>query len=196
MPSTRISRMLWLVSLMSTLPWLLLCPDVNAFEKIMIARDTLVFACGFVGAGKPTLVSSLLTEIPLLSGSIDLQRPWIMRATVKENILMGDAEDPVQLAQVLHARHSLVFVCGSVDACKPTLVSGLLNEIPLLSGSIDLQGPGSRPPQAVRLYRSARHDMELRISSNKCIAAFFMEVGWGRLEDSPSALSEGPKELF
>ncbi|KAI9598139.1 hypothetical protein BDF19DRAFT_433612 [Syncephalis fuscata] len=57
---------------------------------------------GRVGSGKSSLISALLGDMAKLHGEVELkgtvayaaQQPWIMNATLRENILFGHAYDP------------------------------------------------------------------------------------------------------
>jgi ABC-type multidrug transport system fused ATPase/permease subunit len=64
---------------------------------IKVPKGALVGIVGAVGSGKSTLLSSVIGETTLHSGSIKLggklgyagQQPWILNATIRENILFG-----------------------------------------------------------------------------------------------------------
>ena len=57
---------------------------------------------GSVGAGKSSLLMSLLGELHIQEGSIEIpnsvayveQEPWILNACIKDNIIMNNHEDP------------------------------------------------------------------------------------------------------
>ena len=63
----------------------------------------LVAVVGFVGSGKSTIVNSILGEVKLLSGTSAVrgslayfsQAPFIMNATIRDNILFGHVKDDV-----------------------------------------------------------------------------------------------------
>ncbi|KAI9591578.1 multi drug resistance-associated protein MRP [Syncephalis fuscata] len=65
-------------------------------------RGTLLAVVGRVGSGKSSLISALLGDMAKLHGEVELkgtvayaaQQPWIMNATLRENILFGHAYDP------------------------------------------------------------------------------------------------------
>jgi len=67
--------------------------DVN----LEVAPGELVAIIGSVGSGKSTLISSILGEVPLVSGTrmvkgriaYAAQTPWIQNLTVRDNILFG-----------------------------------------------------------------------------------------------------------
>ena len=64
---------------------------------LVIKKGQLVAVVGPVGSGKSSLLNSLLGELHLHSGSVMVrgqvaycdQRPWMLNATVKDNILFG-----------------------------------------------------------------------------------------------------------
>ncbi|BBN11589.1 protein MpABCC11 [Marchantia polymorpha subsp. ruderalis] len=67
--------------------------DIN----VKAARGSLVTIVGMVGSGKSSLLSSILGEMPKLSGSVKIsgssayvaQTSWIQGGTIEENILFG-----------------------------------------------------------------------------------------------------------
>uniref|UniRef100_A0A8C2BQI1 ATP-binding cassette, sub-family C (CFTR/MRP), member 12 n=1 Tax=Cyprinus carpio TaxID=7962 RepID=A0A8C2BQI1_CYPCA len=69
---------------------------------------SLLGVCGNVGSGKTSLISSILEQMHLLSGSVSAngtlayvsQQAWIFHGTVKDNILMGE---PFDQTRVIHA---------------------------------------------------------------------------------------------
>uniref|UniRef100_A0A672PYK4 ATP binding cassette subfamily C member 12 n=1 Tax=Sinocyclocheilus grahami TaxID=75366 RepID=A0A672PYK4_SINGR len=71
----------------------------------------LLGVCGNVGSGKTSLISSILEQMHLLSGSVSAngtlayvsQQAWIFHGTVRNNILMGEPFDQTRYARVIHA---------------------------------------------------------------------------------------------
>ncbi|KAJ1479970.1 P-loop containing nucleoside triphosphate hydrolase protein, partial [Baffinella frigidus] len=72
----------------------------------------LVAVVGPVGAGKSTLLSALLGEAPCKEGSVSViegrlgyvpQQAWVLNASVKDNILMGQPFDEAKYARAVHA---------------------------------------------------------------------------------------------
>lgn len=69
--------------------------------SLEVLRGKLVLVVGPVGAGKSTLVQGLLNEVPLVAGRVEVsgriaycaQKPWILNATVRDNILFGGDYD-------------------------------------------------------------------------------------------------------
>lgn len=65
--------------------------------NLKIPRGSLVAVVGSVGAGKSSLISAILGEIPKISGEINIdgkiayvsQQAWIQNATVRDNIIFG-----------------------------------------------------------------------------------------------------------
>ncbi|ORX44614.1 multi drug resistance-associated protein MRP [Hesseltinella vesiculosa] len=78
---------------------------------LQVKKGELVAVVGRVGAGKSSLVSALLGDIRKDQGSVTLrgsvayvpQQPWLMNATVRENIVFGHRFDPVFYEKVLSA---------------------------------------------------------------------------------------------
>uniref|UniRef100_A0A8C2BRL5 ATP-binding cassette sub-family C member 5 n=1 Tax=Cyprinus carpio TaxID=7962 RepID=A0A8C2BRL5_CYPCA len=76
-----------------------------------LSFGSLLGVCGNVGSGKTSLISSILEQMHLLSGSVSAngtlayvsQQAWIFHGTVKDNILMGEPFDQTRYARVIHA---------------------------------------------------------------------------------------------
>ena len=70
-----------------------------------------VAICGTVGSGKSSLLSSILGEIPKISGTVKLcgtkayvaQSPWIQSGKIEDNILFGREMDRERYERVLEA---------------------------------------------------------------------------------------------
>ncbi|KAI8647805.1 multi drug resistance-associated protein MRP [Parasitella parasitica] len=87
--------------------------NFNSLDNInlSIRKAALVAVVGRVGSGKSTLVSSILGDTVKVSGQITIrgsiayvpQQPWIMNATLRDNITFGLRWDPVFYEQVLEA---------------------------------------------------------------------------------------------
>uniref|UniRef100_A0A673KPK5 ATP-binding cassette sub-family C member 5 n=1 Tax=Sinocyclocheilus rhinocerous TaxID=307959 RepID=A0A673KPK5_9TELE len=89
-------------------------PDaMNSTEKPKDSSEngSLLGVCGNVGSGKTSLISSILEQMHLLSGSVSAngtlayvsQQAWIFHGTVRDNILMGEPFDQTRYARVIHA---------------------------------------------------------------------------------------------
>ena len=71
----------------------------------------IVAVVGQVGAGKSSLIQSLLGEMEKLSGTVSMrgsiayipQQAWIQNATVKDNILFGKAMNGLLYTDVINA---------------------------------------------------------------------------------------------
>uniref|UniRef100_A0A8C1R931 ATP-binding cassette sub-family C member 5 n=1 Tax=Cyprinus carpio TaxID=7962 RepID=A0A8C1R931_CYPCA len=76
-----------------------------------LSKGSLLGVCGNVGSGKTSLISSILEQMHLLSGSVSAngtlayvsQQAWIFHGTVKDNILMGEPFDQTRYARVIYA---------------------------------------------------------------------------------------------
>jgi len=76
----------------------------------MRARQ-LVVICGVVGSGKTSLLEAILGEMVKVKGSIDVagscayaaQVPWIMNASVRDNVLFGQPYDAARYEKTLQA---------------------------------------------------------------------------------------------
>ncbi|RLN10087.1 hypothetical protein BBJ28_00018735 [Nothophytophthora sp. Chile5] len=79
--------------------------------NLEVQRGSLVMIVGKVGAGKSSLISALLGEMPRTSGVLELggrvayvsQDTWIRNASVRENILFEQEFDAERYASVLEA---------------------------------------------------------------------------------------------
>ena len=84
-----------------------LTPEEDTLKCINITSNfpgELIALIGSVGSGKSSLISALLKEIPLISGTSTLngrvaycaQTPWIQNLSLRDNVLFGnDISDPV-----------------------------------------------------------------------------------------------------
>lgn len=77
-------------------------PTIRIDEDIPIKKGCKVAVCGLVGSGKSSFLSSILGEIPRVSGArIEVfgskayvsQTAWIQSTTIKDNILFGRKMD-------------------------------------------------------------------------------------------------------
>jgi ATP-binding cassette subfamily C (CFTR/MRP) protein 1 len=73
-------------------------------------RNELLALVGSVGSGKTTLLNAILGEAKILAGSVRVkgqiayvpQQPWILRGSVRDNILLGNEMDMERYRQVVH----------------------------------------------------------------------------------------------
>uniref|UniRef100_A0A8C1NVA0 ATP-binding cassette, sub-family C (CFTR/MRP), member 12 n=1 Tax=Cyprinus carpio TaxID=7962 RepID=A0A8C1NVA0_CYPCA len=88
------------------------CYDIPIVDKHSgCVLGSLLGVCGNVGSGKTSLISSILEQMHLLSGSVSAngtlayvsQQAWIFHGTVKDNILMGEPFDQTRYARVIYA---------------------------------------------------------------------------------------------
>lgn len=74
-----------------------------------LPRGKLIGVIGQVGAGKSSLLQAILRELPLKSGSIDIngtlsyagQEPWVFAGTVRQNILFGQEYNKERYDEVI-----------------------------------------------------------------------------------------------
>ncbi|CAM6038239.1 unnamed protein product [Sphagnum compactum] len=79
--------------------------------NLAVNRGSFVTVVGKVGAGKSSLIASLLGEMPKLNGTVELrgsvayvpQSPWIQHGTIEENILFGLPMDRERYDDTLQA---------------------------------------------------------------------------------------------
>ena len=85
-------------------------PPILKGINIHIRGGELLGIVGAVGSGKTSLIKSLLGEMPIQKGSINYngriayvpQDPWIINASLKDNIIMGMKVDQIRYNQVIH----------------------------------------------------------------------------------------------
>ncbi|KAM9493789.1 ATP-binding cassette sub-family C member 12 [Clarias gariepinus] len=76
-----------------------------------LPKGNLLGVCGNVGSGKTSLISSILEQMHLQSGSVSVngtlayvsQQAWIFHGSVRDNILMGEPFDQDRYNRVIHA---------------------------------------------------------------------------------------------
>lgn len=107
---------------------------VSQFDNVALKRGEILAVCGPVGSGKSTFVKGLIDEVPTLvgsrvsiQGSVALvpQLPFVLNATLRDNILFGRPFDKELYDRVL-------------DACC------LLTDIDLLGDAGDMTEIGER----------------------------------------------------
>ncbi|KAJ2715446.1 hypothetical protein H4R19_001201 [Coemansia spiralis] len=94
-----------------TFKWLSTDEPVLRGIDIKCRRDELVAVIGRVGAGKSSLVSAILGDMIKCAGTVDVcgsiayvpQQPWIMNATLRDNILFGNRFDQAFYDRVIDA---------------------------------------------------------------------------------------------
>ncbi|KAJ2707574.1 hypothetical protein H4R19_004887, partial [Coemansia spiralis] len=94
-----------------TFKWLSADEPVLRGIDIKCRRDELVAVIGRVGAGKSSLVSAILGNMIKCAGTVDVcgsiayvpQQPWIMNATLRDNILFGNRLDQAFYDRVVDA---------------------------------------------------------------------------------------------
>ncbi|GAB5588211.1 hypothetical protein Unana1_03111 [Umbelopsis nana] len=85
-------------------------PTLDAIN-FSVKKGELAAVVGRVGSGKSSLMSALLGDMQKTSGAVHIrgsvayasQQPWIMNATLRDNILFGAKFDPVFYETVLEA---------------------------------------------------------------------------------------------
>lgn len=106
----------------------------RAFNTLMnvnlnVKKGQLIAVVGSVGSGKSSFLSALLGELHLKEGYCRVigtvaycdQRPWILNATVQDNILFGRPLDEAKLQNAIHA--------ASLEDDIKILPGGILTEI-------------------------------------------------------------------
>ncbi|CAD6221999.1 GSCOCT00005266001.2-RA-CDS [Cotesia congregata] len=81
--------------------------DIN----FKLERGKLYAIIGAVGAGKSSLLSAILGELPLMQGSVELkgglsyaaQEAWVFGSTVRQNIIFGEPYDRQRYQRVVKA---------------------------------------------------------------------------------------------
>ena len=76
-----------------------------------VAENELLAVVGPVGAGKSSLLLTLLKEIPYITGDIEIngkvfyvsQEAWIFPSSIKQNILFGKEYDKERFNAVIKA---------------------------------------------------------------------------------------------
>ncbi|KAM9062102.1 ATP-binding cassette sub-family C member 11 isoform X1 [Sarcophilus harrisii] len=79
--------------------------------NIVVPKGKILGICGNTGSGKSCLLSAILGEMNLHSGSVGVngslayvpQQPWIFSGTVRSNILMGEKYDQARYHHVIHS---------------------------------------------------------------------------------------------
>ncbi|KAJ2808048.1 hypothetical protein H4R21_000229, partial [Coemansia helicoidea] len=95
----------------ATFKWLSTGEPVLKDVDIKCRRDELVAVIGRVGAGKSSLVSAILGDMVKCAGAVTTcgsiayvpQQPWIMNATLRDNILFGHRFDQAFYDRVIDA---------------------------------------------------------------------------------------------
>lgn len=124
--------------------------------NLRVKDKSLTAVVGRVGQGKSSLLSAIIGEMYKLQGSIRVrgriayvpQQAWILNATLKDNILFGNAYDPERYRQVVR-------VCG-LEPDLAILPAGDQTEIG--ERGINLSG-GQK--QRVSLARAAYNDADV-----------------------------------
>ncbi|KAJ1732360.1 Canalicular multispecific organic anion transporter 1 [Coemansia biformis] len=88
-------------------------PDKFALEPLTleISAGEFITVVGRIGSGKSSLLTAICGEMPMVSGSGHVngnigyvsQRPWIMNATFRDNVLLGNAFDKERYNKVIEA---------------------------------------------------------------------------------------------
>ncbi|XP_070119022.1 ATP-binding cassette sub-family C member 11 isoform X2 [Equus caballus] len=97
--------------------------------NLVLSKGTMLGICGNSGSGKSSLLSAILGEMHLQEGLVGVhgslayvpQQPWMIGASIRENILMGVQYDKARYLQVLH--------CCSLNRDLEILPFGDMTEI-------------------------------------------------------------------
>ncbi|KAL0461061.1 UNVERIFIED_CONTAM: ABC transporter C family member 5 [Sesamum latifolium] len=85
-------------------------PTLSSIQ-FRVEKGMRVAVCGVVGSGKSSFLSSILGEIPKVSGEVRIcgsaayvsQSAWIQSGNIEENILFGSPMDKAKYKSVIHA---------------------------------------------------------------------------------------------
>ncbi|KAJ2716007.1 hypothetical protein H4R19_000885 [Coemansia spiralis] len=85
--------------------------SVLKYIDLKCRRDELVAVIGLVGSGKSSLVSAILGDMIKCAGTLDVcgsiahvpQQPWLMNATLRDNIMFGTGYDQAYYDRVIDA---------------------------------------------------------------------------------------------
>nr|CAD7596639.1 unnamed protein product [Timema genevievae] len=87
--------------------------SVLGVDDVSIMKGKLTIIIGRVGSGKTSLLSSILGEMNKISGTVKwasdttvayaAQKPWLLNATLRDNILFGQAYRPRRYKRVIGA---------------------------------------------------------------------------------------------
>ncbi|KAL0418604.1 UNVERIFIED_CONTAM: ABC transporter C family member 5 [Sesamum radiatum] len=85
-------------------------PTLSSIQ-FRVEKGMRVAVCGVVGSGKSSFLSSILGEIPKISGEVRIcgsaayvsQSAWIQSGNIEENILFGSPMDKAKYKSVIHA---------------------------------------------------------------------------------------------
>lgn len=86
-----------------------LCPAVLRGLSLAVKRRDLLLIVGRVGSGKTSVLMSVLGELPIASGRLEIngrlsyasQEPWIFSGTVRDNVLFGKDYHAVRYKEVM-----------------------------------------------------------------------------------------------
>uniref|UniRef100_A0A2K6ES78 ATP binding cassette subfamily C member 11 n=1 Tax=Propithecus coquereli TaxID=379532 RepID=A0A2K6ES78_PROCO len=124
--------------------------------NLVVSKGTMLGICGNTGSGKSSLLSAILGEMHLLEGSVGVhgslayvpQQAWIIRGSIRDNILLGGPYDKARYLQALH--------CCSLNQDLELLPFGDMTEIG--ERGVNLSG-GQR--QRISLARAVYANREL-----------------------------------
>lgn len=79
--------------------------------NLQVKRGMRVAACGMIGSGKSSFLSSILGEIPKVSGQVKIsgttayvsQSAWIQTGNIEDNILFGSQMDKARYKNAIQA---------------------------------------------------------------------------------------------
>eukprot|EP00026_Physarum_polycephalum_P000708 Phypoly_transcript_00709.p1 GENE.Phypoly_transcript_00709~~Phypoly_transcript_00709.p1 ORF type:complete len:1088 (+),score=146.03 Phypoly_transcript_00709:61-3264(+) len=79
--------------------------------NLEVSEGELIVVVGHVGSGKSSLLTALINEMQKISGKLEVngsvayvaQSPWIINATIKDNILLGTHFDAEKYAETIKA---------------------------------------------------------------------------------------------
>ncbi|XP_053438093.1 ATP-binding cassette sub-family C member 11 isoform X2 [Nycticebus coucang] len=139
--------------------------------NLVVSKGTMLGICGNTGSGKSSLLSAILGEMHLIEGSVGVhgtlayvpQQAWIIRGSVRDNILMGSQYDKARYLQVLR--------CCSLTRDLELLPFGDMTEIG--ERGINLSG-GQK--QRISMARAVYSDRQLYLLDDP-LSAVDVNVG-------------------
>ncbi|KAK9324473.1 P-loop containing nucleoside triphosphate hydrolase protein [Lipomyces orientalis] len=154
-----------------------------------IKKGELIVIAGFIGSGKTSLLASLVGEMKQTGGTVRLggkvaycPQPWIMNATLRDNILFGREFDP--------ERYNKVVADCALEHDISVLPAGDMTEI----GERGINISGGQKSR-ISLARAAYFDSDIIILDD-VLSAVDPHVGRHLVDDCICGLLDGKTRLL